>query len=257
MRVSCRDLVVRFESNGKSITALDGVSFETREGEFLSIVGPSGCGKTTLLRTVAQLLQPAAGKIIFEPREENLRSSGLLVLQENSLFPWMTALENAAFGMEMLGVARAVRHQAARKLLERHGLGGRENAYPNQLSVGMKQRVAVLRAFLSDPSMLLMDEPFGALDGLTRSAMQAELLELWQTNRKPVIFVTHDVDEAIYLSDRILILSPQPARVVDEVIVPLPRSDRGRGTPSEESLALKREVLMKLKAASGGALGAL
>jgi len=247
MRVSCINLGVDFETNGKTVTALDGLSLETQEGEFLSVIGPSGCGKTTLLRTIAGLLEPTRGAIEFVPRAGARDSRGLLVFQENSLFPWMTALENAAFGLEMEGVVRSERERSARELLERHGLGGRERAYPHQLSAGMKQRVAVIRAFLSDPPLLLMDEPFGALDSQTRSALQSELLALWRKDRKSVIFVTHDVDEAIILSDRILVLSAQPGRVIGEVRVPFSRDDRQAAMLSEGFLHLKREILSKLE----------
>ena len=246
MRVSCVNLGVDFEAGGKTVTALDRLSLENREGEFLSLVGPSGCGKTTLLRAIAGLVKPTRGSIELVRRAGDLDDRGLLVFQENSLFPWMTAIENAAFGLEMEGVRRAERERLAGELFARHGLGGRERAYPHQLSAGMKQRVAVIRAFLSDPPLLLMDEPFGALDSQTRSALQFELLELWRKDRKSVIFVTHDVDEAIVLSDRILVLSPQPGRVVDEVKVPFARDDRHSAALSEEFLALKREILPKL-----------
>lgn len=252
MRAICRGLVVTFQSDGRPVAALDGVSFETREGEFLSVVGPSGCGKTTLLRVIAGLLSPTAGSVAFDPPNAGRRTGGLLVFQENSLFPWMTALENAAFGLEMLGVSRQEREQAVRALFERHGLAGWEEAYPYQLSAGMKQRVAVLRAFLSDPPMLLMDEPFAALDSLTRAAMQSELLDLWQSYRTPVIFVTHDVEEAIYLSDRILVLSRPPARVVAEVGVPFPRTPDGRERRGARAAALKEEILGLLGAVRSG-----
>jgi NitT/TauT family transport system ATP-binding protein len=236
-------LGVDFGGGGGTITALDGLSFENREGEFLSVIGPSGCGKTTLLRTIAGFERPSRGSIDLEIRSGDRDRQALLVYQENSLFPWMTALDNAAFGLEMEGVPRRERERSARDLLARHGLGGREKAYPDQLSAGMKQRVAVVRAFLSDPPLLLMDEPFGSLDSQTRAALQVELLALWCKDRKSVIFVTHDVDEAIILSDRILVLSPQPGRVVEEVPVDFPRADRPAAVLTGEFLALKREIL--------------
>jgi NitT/TauT family transport system ATP-binding protein len=246
MHVSCVNLGADFRANGETVTAIEGLSLESREGEFLSIVGPSGCGKTTLLRIIAGLKQPDRGRVDLMPGQGDRDTQGLLVFQENSTFPWMTALENATFGLEMEGVARAERERKARELFARHGLGGRENAYPHELSAGMKQRVAVIRAFLSDPPLLLMDEPFGALDSQTRAALQLELLSLWRKDRKSVIFVTHDVDEAIVLSDRILVLSVQPGRVVADVPVPLPRQDRHLAILSDEFLGLKREILPKL-----------
>ena len=248
MRVSCTNLGVDFSAGGEIVTALDGLSFANREGEFLSVIGPSGCGKTTLLRTIAGLRQPSRGSIDLETRSGDLDRQALLVYQEHSLFPWMTALDNAAFGLEMEGVSRREREQAAGELLARHGLRGREKAYPHELSAGMKQRVAVVRAFLSDPPLLLMDEPFGALDSQTRAALQVELLALWSKDRKSVIFVTHDVDEAIILSDRILVLSPQPGRVVEVVPVDFPRAERPAAALTGEFLALKREILRMLGA---------
>lgn len=247
MRVLCHELQVQFQSRGVATTALEGLSFESREGEFLSIVGPSGCGKTTLLRSIAGIIHPTRGRIEFAPPLPDGASRGLLVFQENSLFPWMTVLENVSFGMKMLGIPTQQRHLAALEMLSRHGLAGREHAYPSQISTGMKQRVAVMRAFLSDPSLLLMDEPFAALDSQTRRGMQTELLELWQRDKRPVIFVTHDVDEAIYLSDRILVLTGQPAKVVQDIPVPFPRETREDALLSEEALYLKRQIIAGLK----------
>ena len=205
------------------VTALRDITFETRHGEFLVIVGPSGCGKTTLLRIVAGLLDPTRGKVekVCLPGEtnENVR----LVFQENSLFPWMTVLENAAFGLKMAGVARHEREERAHQLLARFGFNGFERAYPHQLSLGMKQRVAVIRGFLSNPSLLLMDEPFAAIDCQLRRRLHAELLDLWEQDRKGVIYVTHDVEEAILLSDRILVMSAHPGAIIADLQVPFPR----------------------------------
>jgi len=242
MRVSCIDLGVDFNSAAESVTALEGLSFESQEGEFLSVIGPSGCGKTTLLRTIAGLQRPSRGSVDLVTGSRDLDRQALLVYQEHSLFPWMTVLDNAAFGLEMEGAGRGQRERAAKELLDRLGLGGRESAYPHELSAGMKQRVAVARAFLSDPPLLLMDEPFGSLDSQTRAALQVELLALWSKDRKSVLFVTHDVDEAIILSDRILVLSPQPGRVVEAVQVDFPRAGRPAAVLTGEFLALKREI---------------
>lgn len=252
MRLACSDLTVSFEARGQIIAALDGLSFETHGGEFLSLIGPSGCGKTTLLRTIAGVLKPARGRIEFDPGSGAGNGHRLMVYQEDSLFPWMTVIENAAFGLEMKGIPRPERNRLALELINRHGLQGRENAYPHQLSAGMKQRVAVIRAFLSEPALLLMDEPFGALDTLTRFALQTDLLDLWRESRKPVLFVTHDVDEALYLSDRVLILSPAPARVVDEVVVGLPRDDRRATMLNPEFLRLKRRIITGLDETGAG-----
>jgi NitT/TauT family transport system ATP-binding protein len=252
MRLTCLDLTVRFESRGQIITALEGLSLETHGGEFLSLIGPSGCGKTTLLRTIAGVLKPARGRIEFDPGVRAGNSHRLMVYQEDSLFPWMTVIENAAFGLEMKGMSRHERTHLALELIGRHGLQGREDAYPHQLSAGMKQRVAVIRAFLSEPALLLMDEPFGALDTPTRFALQTDLLDLWTESRRPVLFVTHDVDEAIYLSDRVLVLSPAPGRVVDEVVVGLPRDERRGALLNPEFLRLKSRILAGLDETGAG-----
>ncbi|MBM3745379.1 MAG: ABC transporter ATP-binding protein [Acidobacteria bacterium] len=250
---------VTYTANGTSVCALADVSFETREREFLAVVGPSGCGKTTLLRVLAGLQEPTGGVVerITLPGDQAQRA--LLVFQENSLFPWMTVLENAAFGLEMQAVGRREREGRARAMLERFGLAGRERAYPHQLSVGMKQRVAVIRSFLSEPSLLLMDEPFAAADAQTRAGLQQELLAIWEQEHRSVIFVTHDVDEAILLSDRILVLSAQPGAVVAEFRVPFPRPRETTVTLDEQLLALKRRIWAKLdrtvKAPSRGAEG--
>lgn len=257
MQIRCLNLGVDYEINGQGEAVIDGLSFETKEGEFLSVIGPSGCGKTTLLRTIAGFKSPSRGSIKFMSQNGDPAEWALLVRQENSLFPWMTAIENAAFGLEMVGVERAERERRAVELLERHGLGGRETAYPYQLSAGMKQRVAVIRAFLSNPPLLLMDEPFGALDGYTRRALQRELLDLWRGDRKSVIFVTHDVDEAIVLSDRILVLGGAPGPVLEEVVVSLPRGDRHSTVWSDEFIALKREIQTRIEAHTGRSVSRL
>lgn len=253
MLLRCSNLSVGYELRGKTVPALDGMSFDLREGEFLSLIGPSGCGKTTMLRTIAGFLNPSRGSIEFTHSGNAGAPGRLIVYQEDSLFPWMTAVDNAAFGLEMKGVPRGVRRRAAAEMLERHGLQGREESYPHQLSAGMKQRVAVIRAFLSDPALLLMDEPFGSLDSPTRFALQEDLLDLWARSRKPVIFVSHDVDEAIYLSDRVLVLSEGPARVVGEIVVTLPRQGRRASMLSEEFLRLKTTI-MRLLAGDTAAL---
>jgi NitT/TauT family transport system ATP-binding protein len=242
MRVSCLDLTVGFRPARTWIPTLDGISLEAGDGEFLVLIGPSGCGKTTLLRTIAGLQKPDSGKVEFSPHVREGTSPGLLVFQESSLFPWMTTLENAAFGLEMLGIARPEREKRARVLLERLGLLGREKAFPSELSVGMKQRVAIVRAFLDESPLLLLDEPFAALDSLMRATLQGQLVDLWRRDRKTIIMVTHDIDEALYLSDRILVLSPRPARVIGEVTISFPRGDRDPAILSEGALALKRTI---------------
>jgi NitT/TauT family transport system ATP-binding protein len=242
MRLRCSHLGVSFVSLQGPVCALSELSFETREREFLAFVGPSGCGKTTLLRVLAGAVRPTAGEIERAASVTDRSQEVLLVSQEHSLFPWMTVMENATFGCEMQGVPRREREARATELLHRLGFAGRERAYPHELSLGMKQRVAVARCFLSDPAVMLMDEPFAALDCQTRLMLQQELLDLWEQSHKTVVFVTHDVEEAVLLSDRILVLSRQPGHVVAEFSVRFPRPRAAAITMTEDFLFLKKRV---------------
>jgi NitT/TauT family transport system ATP-binding protein len=242
MELSCQRLGVSFQSDGRSIEALRNVTFTLRDREFLGVIGPSGCGKTTLLRALAGLVEPQTGHIEHSPVSAERGTRTLLVFQEDGLFPWMTVLANATFGMEMQGIDKSERERKAKELLFRYGVGEREKAYPYQLSVGMKQRVAVIRSFLSEPDLLLMDEPFAALDAQTRLTLQQELLALWEQSHRSVIFVTHDVEEVLLLSDRIVVLSNQPATVVAEVAVPFGRPRTPATALTEEFLALKAQL---------------
>lgn len=238
MRLNIHNLAVQFGSSTTPYTVLKNLTFVVGEGEFLTILGPSGCGKTTLLHALAGLLKPAQGHVERIAASADGSHQARLVFQENSLFPWMTALENAAFGLEMAGVAKPDREALALAQLTRYGLADFAHAYPSRLSVGMKQRVAVIRAFLASPALLLMDEPFGAVDSQTRYRLQCELLNLWEEQRTTVVFVTHDVEEAILLSDRILVFNGRPAEIVAERPVGLPRRGRAAlaGTPEFQAL---------------------
>lgn len=253
MRIRCTEVSVHYRSGHpsgqRSVEAVQDVSLDVAEGEFLSIVGPSGCGKSTLLRTLAGLIEPSRGTV-ERISEEDPAARAYLVFQENSLFPWMTVLDNAAFGLKMLGVDFRSRRDAAVPLLERFGLAGRLANYPHELSVGMKQRVAVARAFISRPQALLMDEPFAALDWLSRMTLQQDLLELWREERKTVVFVTHDLEEAIRLSDRVVVMSPQPGRIVAEERIGLerPRDDKVLIEPG--FVAAKDRLLRALRASA-------
>jgi len=241
----CSRIGAVYPNSGAPLHVLQDVSFEVRRNEFLSFVGPSGCGKTTLLRILAGLSQPSDGDVEMWNAPED-RPATSVVFQENSLFPWMTVLENAAFGLEMQKIPKAERNRRATDLLARFGLRGREGAYPHQLSTGMKQRVAVTRAFLSGAPVLLMDEPFGALDCQSRLLAQRELMEIWRQDRKTVVFVTHDVGEAVMLSDRVLVLSPSPGRIIAEYDVPLPRPRSEVLEDDEEMIDLKRRIFGSL-----------
>ena len=246
MRVICRNVSVSFVAGERTVEALRDVSLDVRSGEFLSVVGPSGCGKTTLLRTLADLLPPQSGQVEKQVGPGSRSAQALLVFQENNLFPWMTVLQNAAFGLEMQGVGRGERESRAHALLARLGLSGWEHAYPPHLSVGMRQRVAVIRSFLSDPGLLLMDEPFAALDALTRELVHQELLDLWEQNHKTVIFVTHDIEEAILLSDRILLMSASPGSIVAEFEIGLARPRTTATALSDDVQLLKRRIHAEL-----------
>lgn len=238
---------VSFVGGDQRREVLREVSFETKSGEFVSIVGPSGCGKTTLLRLLTGALKPDSGQLEREPEYGDGAGGALLVRQENSLFPWMTALDNTAFGLEMQSIDRSERQRLARAALGRFGLAEFENAYPRELSTGMKQRVALARAFVSRPAALLLDEPFGAVDAQTRLQLQQELLGAWSdAPRLGVVFVTHDVDEAILLSDRVFVLSTLPATIIETVGIPLPRPRPPATALDSRFLQIKRDLLSML-----------
>jgi NitT/TauT family transport system ATP-binding protein len=226
MEITCQQIQKSYQSRQGSTLALHNISFQVAAHEFLCVVGPSGCGKTTLLKLIAGLQTPDRGSITFGGETEVgsvTQPISAMVFQDQGLFPWLTVLENAAFGLEMQGVDRQTRHRRAEAWLSTVGLTGFLHSYPHQLSGGMRQRVAIARAFLAAAPVLLMDEPFGALDAQTRLLMQAELLTLWQSARKTVIYVTHDIEEAIWLGDRVLILSGRPGRLLEELPIPLAR----------------------------------
>ncbi len=212
------------QGRGGSVTALAQTSLDVRENEFLSIVGPSGCGKSTLLRLMAGLERPSAGSINFRGQAVTRPSGRIgLVFQDYSLLPWRSILHNIELGLEFQNLAARQRRQRAVEHLDLVGLAQFKDAYPHQLSGGMRQRAAIARALAVEPDVLLMDEPFGALDAHTRLLMQRELLALWEKRRKTVVFVTHSIDEAVYLSDRVVVMEKDPGRVIEVLDVPLPR----------------------------------
>jgi len=219
-----------------TVTALADVSFRVAAGEFVALVGPSGCGKSTLLRLLGGQLAPEQGAIEFPgwPRPPKRR----LVFQEHSLFPWMTVLDNVAFGLEMEGVARQERRAQAMAQLTVMGLADFARHYPHELSGGMRQRAAIARAFVTQPDILLMDEPLRALDAQMRLVIQDELLSLWESTRPMVFYITHDIEEALLLADRVLVMSGQPGRIREEIPSPFgrPRDLTGRTHPEIEDL---------------------
>ncbi len=207
-----RGLTKTFPVIPKPVQALQSIDLNVADGEFFCIVGPSGCGKTTLLRILAGLETPTTGTVEFDVAA-NGRPLQSMVFQEQGVFPWMTALDNAAFGLTARGVGKEERETRARSILAKLGLSAFEKTYPRQLSGGMRQRVNLARAFVNDPAIMLMDEPLGSLDEQTKMLVQDDLLKLWEETRKTVIFITHSLDEAIVLADRVAVMSHRPGRI--------------------------------------------
>ena len=233
----------QFDLHGQPLPVLDEIDLAVGPGEFVALLGPSGCGKSTLLRLIAGLERPHSGRIFMDGAEiEAPGPSRILVFQDPTLYPWRTVRQNVALGLEARGLLRT---QGGRvdDVLRQVGLEGFDRAYPHQLSGGMAQRAALARALVNEPSVLLMDEPLANLDSLTRIAMQTELMALWQRERFTAFLVTHDVEEALYLAGRVLVLSERPARVLSEIAVDLPYP-RHRGNP--RFTALRQEVLGEL-----------
>jgi len=222
--IALRDLGRAFTLDGQPLVALSGVSLDVYPQEFLSIVGRSGCGKSTLVNIVAGLLAPSAGEVLVQGQRvtEPVDSIGM-VFQSPVLLPWRTVLDNVLLPVEILGLARDPALRAARDLLALAGLQGFERAYPHALSGGMQQRVAICRALVVDPPILIMDEPFGALDAMTREEMGVELMRIWHERRKTVVFVTHSIPEAVFLSDRVAVMTPRPGRICEVLPIDLPR----------------------------------
>lgn len=244
---------VQYERGGRLVAAVRDVTFAVHAGEFVSLVGPSGCGKTTLLLALGGLLRATSGTIWCAGRQ--VAAPGperVVVFQEFSLFKWRTAAGNVSFALECRRVPPPQRAKIVRDLLRKVGLDGFADAFPFQLSGGMKQRVAIARALAYDPEVLLMDEPFAALDAQTRLAMQALLLAIWDELHKTVVFVTHDIDEAIFLADRVLIMSARPGTIKREVLVAAPRPRPLAYLLSPGFLEVKRQVFQAIQEEAGG-----
>jgi ABC-type nitrate/sulfonate/bicarbonate transport system ATPase subunit len=217
-------LSLAYEGRSGAFLALANVDLSIQDGEFVTIVGPSGCGKSTLLMLIAALLAPTTGLVRLDGRLVTAPGSDrALVFQDFALLPWRTVLANVELGLELKGVGAAERTAIARRHIAMVGLAAFERCYPHQLSGGMRQRVGIARALAVEPEVLLMDEPFGALDAQIRQVMGAELLRIWERGRKTILFVTHDIDEAIYLADRIVVMSASPGRIIADIPVTLPR----------------------------------
>jgi NitT/TauT family transport system ATP-binding protein len=243
--IEVRNVSLVYDTPAGAVTGVENVSFDIDASQFVCLLGPSGCGKTTLLNVIAGFLKPTAGEVRIGGK--TVTSHGMdrgIVFQDFAqLFPWRTALGNVAFGLEMKGVAKAEREAAARKQLNLVKLEKFVDSFPHHLSGGMQQRVAIARALAYNPAVLLMDEPFAALDALTRDEMQRLLAEVWRETRKTVVYVTHNVAEAVYLADRVLVMTPHPGRVRAEVAIRLPRP---RDALSVEFLEYQRGLLRNL-----------
>ncbi len=222
--IAIRDLCKQYPSRGGAVTALDRISFGVGEGEFVAVVGPSGCGKSTLLKVLAGLLPTSSGEARLRgtPITGPRRDIGV-VFQSPVLFPWRSVLDNVLLPVDVQQLGRDRYEKVAMDLLALVGLTGFEHRYPWELSGGMQQRVAITRALVHDPAMLLMDEPFGALDAMTREHMNLELQRIWLEKRKTVLFITHSIPEAVFLGDRVLVMTPRPGRILEDVAVDLPR----------------------------------
>lgn len=219
-----RNLTKKFKRGTTGVTALDDVSLSIGKGEFVSIVGASGCGKSTLLRLVDGLTGASSGDVLIGGQPMHKPGPDrAFVFQQDCLFPFRTVIDNVTFGLDIQGISKRVARDKGRELMNLVGLSGFEDHFPHELSGGMRQRANLARALAVDPEVLLMDEPFAALDGQTRELMQEELLRIWEQSRKTVLFVTHQIDEAVYLSDRVIVMTARPGRVKAEVRIDLPR----------------------------------
>jgi len=222
--LALREVARGFVTRGRVVEALAGVSLDVGAGEFLTIVGPSGCGKSTLLNLVAGLLPPSGGAVLYKGAPvRGVNTEIGYVTQADNLYPWRTLVENVEFPLEVRGVPRAERRRRAIALIERVGLGGFEDHYPYELSGGMRQRANIVRTLVYDPEVILMDEPFGPLDAQTRLILQDQLLGLWDAARKTIIFITHDLSEAVALADRVVVMTARPGRIKRICPVPLGR----------------------------------
>lgn len=250
-----RDISKSYSTNGQRVTALSDVNLAVEQSEFFCLLGPSGCGKTTLLRILSGLIDSYDGTVTIDVEDDGARPKTNMVFQENGIFPWKTVRENVGFGLKIRGVPPTERTRITNSYLEKVDLLEFADAYPHQLSGGMKQRVGIARAFANDPAVLLMDEPFGTLDAQTKRLLQEELLSIWNGAKKTVVYVTHDIEEAIRLGDRIGVLSARPGTLKTIVDVDLPRPRRESAT-EEEISRLKSRVWDLISEAVERSMGA-
>ncbi len=241
MCIRTRGVGKNYATQSDSVEALGDVDLTVYDEEFFCLLGPSGCGKSTFLRILSGLVEEYTGEVEITKRGDDERLTNL-VFQEHGIFPWKTVIDNVAFGLKMDGVGKQRRYERARTYLEKVDLTEFADAYPHQLSGGMKQRVAIARAFTNDPEILLMDEPFGVLDAQTKHHLQKELLSLWRETRKTVVYVTHDIEEAITLGDRLGVMTARPGKVKSVLDVNIPRPRTHDAVTTEEFTALRERV---------------
>lgn len=241
MDLFINDVSKIFPNTDATVTkALDSINLEIKEGEFVSIVGASGSGKSTLLRIIAGLTPPTTGQVILDKKEVNGPDSKIgMAFQRPTLFPWLTVEDNIKFGPKVLGKLKH-KQMPVQEMIDTIGLSGFEKVYPHQLSGGMEQRVSLARAIYNDPEIMLLDEPLGALDAFTRLRLQAELLSIWEENNITMIMVTHDVDEAIYLSEKVIVMSPRPGRIMEIIPIEL---EHPRGRTDDQFLAYRKQIM--------------
>lgn len=246
-KISLRNVSQQFTVRGGTLTALDSLSLDVQAGEFLTLVGPSGSGKTTLLDLLAGLARPTSGEVLVDGRPvTGPGPDRAVVFQQYALFPWRTASENASIGLEGTGLTKRERAEKASHYLGLVGLSGFEDRYPHELSGGMKQRVAIARSLAFEPDILLMDEPFAALDAQTREQLQSELLKIWRATGKTIVFITHGIEEAVYLGQRVAVLSPRPGRLRTVVDIDLPAYDDDADIRSHPAFVGYRHSLWSL-----------
>jgi len=248
VKLHIHNVVKIYWSDGNELLAIDEIDLKIRDKEFATLLGPSGCGKSTLLRIVAGLTQPTQGVVRLDGNV--IRAPGQdrgMVFQSYTLFPWLTVKENIKFGLEISGRPKGEQEKIAQEFVEKVGLKGFEHTYPKGLSGGMKQRVAIARALANNPAILLLDEPFGALDAQTRALMQELLTQVWEELHKTILFVTHDVEEAIFLSDRVFVMTARPGKIKAEIDIPLERPRSYEVKSSEAFINLKKQALALIR----------
>jgi len=252
-KIELKGIGKAFAMDGRVLPVLQGIDLCVYPGEFVSVIGPSGCGKSTLLNIIAGLEEPSRGAVRLEGKEAPGRLGAIGYMhQKDLLLPWRTVLDNAVLGLELRGVGRSQARRQAQELMDSFGLAGFEDSYPHLLSGGMRQRAAFLRTVLADQDVILLDEPFGALDALTRASMQEWLLGLWESWQKTVVLVTHDVEEAVLLSDRVYVLTARPGKVKAVLPVDLPRPRRYEMTTTRAFVEVKTQVMAEVRGQSLG-----